>query len=315
MLYRRISMDLTNATSLPESAGGPSHWDSQGLILRRPSGQVVVLANLSAKQAKAQDVRMIGISGPLSHISHRSAGLQSSLESRLRARLDVNGSPEYKLTWKSWDIAPGRRICALRASVPRTCVKDCTGWPSPVANDAKSSDYTYANGDKNKVCLKLGGAAKMAGWPTPVVADAKRGTFASEAQAKGKDGKRGAQLPTTAKIAGWATPRATDADKNVRSPAGALKEAERKGGNNDLGTTAAIAGWATPAASEPGGSAEQFLERKRRARANGSTLGISLTALSLQVQTGNSGVLNPDLSRWLMGFPAEWGYSGATETQ
>jgi DNA (cytosine-5)-methyltransferase 1 len=37
-------------------------------------------------------------------------------------------------------------------------------WPSPVTNDAKGSDYTYANGDHSRPCLKLPGAAKLATW-------------------------------------------------------------------------------------------------------------------------------------------------------
>ena len=45
-----------------------------------------------------------------------------------------------------------------------------------------------------------------------------------------------------------------------------------------------LAGWATPAAHEAGGTPEQFLDRKRRAVVNGSTLGISLTSLSLQAK-------------------------------
>ncbi len=43
-------------------------------------------------------------------------------------------------------------------------------------------------------------------------------------------------------------------------------------------------GWATPASREAGGTPEQFLERKRKAIANGSQLGVSLTSLSLQAQ-------------------------------
>lgn len=55
---------------------------------------------------------------------------------------------------------------------------------------------------------------------------------------------------STGSLTGWATPRATDGDKNVRSPEGALREAQRKGGNNDLGTTAQLTGWPTPKAND-----------------------------------------------------------------
>src|SRR5690242_21166272 len=57
--------------------------------------------------------------------SSPSAVLQSSLESRLRARLDVHGSPEYVLTWKTWDMPSGPLICALRASARPTSGNGC----------------------------------------------------------------------------------------------------------------------------------------------------------------------------------------------
>lgn len=95
-----------------------------------------------------------------------------------------------------------------------------------------------------------------------------------------------------------------------------------------------LAGWATPAAREAGGTPEQFLERKRKAKEKGAQLGVSLTSLALQAQlaasgqeqngspagTENTGQLNPELSRWLQGLPKEWGEaaprkSKATETR
>src|SRR5690606_9334955 len=75
-----------------------------------------------------------GTCGQSSTGSSRSAILQSSLENRLQARLDVNGSPEYALTWKHWDMPSGPPICALRASTRRISDKGYTGWPTPMAN-------------------------------------------------------------------------------------------------------------------------------------------------------------------------------------
>jgi hypothetical protein len=48
---------------------------------------------------------------------------------------------------------------------------------------------------------------------------------------------------------------------------------------------ALLTGWATPASHEAGGTPEQFLDRKRKAVKNGAQLGVSLTSLSMQVQT------------------------------
>jgi hypothetical protein len=77
-------------------------------------------------------------SGPLFTHSSPSADLQRSLENRLRARMDVSGSPEYALIWKVWDMPSGPPICALRASARRTSGNDCGGWPTPRKTDVTS---------------------------------------------------------------------------------------------------------------------------------------------------------------------------------
>lgn len=148
-------------------------------------------------------------SGPTTSVSSRSAALQSSLESRLRAKMASAGSTLYALTWKERATPSGHRIFARRASAPRTSdngsglsgwttprANDSTGakippgreggialktaallagWGSPTVNDAKNSEYTYANGDHSKVCLKLPGMAKVASWPTAAARDWKDG--------------------------------------------------------------------------------------------------------------------------------------------
>ncbi len=53
---------------------------------------------------------------------------------------------------------------------------------------------------------------------------------------------------------------------------------------SETASTGSQTGWPTPAAQEAGGTPEQFLARKEKARANGSQLGISLTSLSLMAQ-------------------------------
>ena len=77
----------------------------------------------------------------------------------------------------------------------------------------------------------------------------------------------------------WPSPRGGDCkqgseDRSARKRRGA--------GGPTLSDAASLAGWATPAAREAGGTPEQFLIRKRRARAKGVQLGVSLTSLSLQ---------------------------------
>jgi len=176
--------------------------------------------------------------------------------------MDVNGSPEYALTWSHWDMPSGPPICRLRASARRTSGNDFFGWPTPSPRDWKNGQASEETMNRNARPLNEQ-AVQLAGWPTPV-------------------------------------------------------------------------------AQEAGGTAEQFLERKRRAVVeNGKSLGISLTSLSLTAElagwstprnadsgprggttgfglrsearlsgfpasTEKRGALDPAFSRWLMGFPHEW---------
>lgn len=185
-----------------------------------------------------------------------------------------------------------------------------SGWPSPVVNDAKGSDYSYSQGNHDRPALKLGGAAKTAAWPTPIAADGRGSagagklelpnvaTLAGWSTASARDWKDSAgmavtatnpdgssrtrldQLPRQAALAGWPAPTAALADKGVRSQEGAIREAMRSKGP-DLAAVSALLG---PA----------------RLTADGRLLTGSGAA------TAPGGRLNPAHSRWLMGFPPAW---------
>jgi hypothetical protein len=73
-----------------------------------------------------------------------------------------------------------------------------------------------------------------AGWATPTSRDHKDGAGSLE------NVPINALLGRQVTLAGWATPRQTDGDKNVRSPAGAMREIERKGAQNDLGLVSGL---------------------------------------------------------------------------
>jgi hypothetical protein len=82
-------------------------------------------------------------SGPLFSASSPSASLQWFLESKLRARMAVNGSPEYELIWKMWDMPAGPPICALQASGRSTRDSDFSGAPTCTAlSPLESADPT-----------------------------------------------------------------------------------------------------------------------------------------------------------------------------
>ena len=133
-----------NTTSLPVSASGASPCAEQDGQMIAKSGLDHAHANLSARQAKERGLLTSGTYGPPSSTSSSSAALQSSLASRLRQRTASLGSTLYKLTWKERVTPAGRRICALRASVPRTGGSVYYGWPTPTSAIQGSSEAPAA---------------------------------------------------------------------------------------------------------------------------------------------------------------------------
>jgi len=212
-----------NATFSPVSGAGamPSVWPD-GLTIDL-YGPAVARASHSPLPENKEDSRMNATYGPISRPSSRSDALQSSLESRLRQRL--NGSDLCEVTWKPWATPWGQCLSRPRARGRTTSGTDTGLWPTATQRDHKDGPY----------CPNV-----------PV--------------------------------------------------------------NGLLGRTV----WATPVARPAGGTPEQFLQRKRKAVANGAKLGVALTALSLQVMNGSSeptekpGALNPEFVCWLMGYPIEW---------
>ena len=171
----RTSPDTLNVTFSPESAGGQKLLGSLiGLVIGL-SGQEAVPASPSASPEKGSPKKIAGTYGPNSGDSSPSAALQQSLESRLRVLLGVNGSIEYALTWKHWDMKSGPPICALRASARRTSDSGFTGWPTPntpsggrsMSPDKMSSTGQTLDGRKHTVSLEhVAKFAELASGPT-----------------------------------------------------------------------------------------------------------------------------------------------------
>ena len=213
-----ISEDSPSATSSPESADGPAPSDSPDGPMTGRSGPDHAPVSRFRSRDSEKAMPTNDTSGPLFTTSSPSASLQRSLANRLHQNLDVNGSPEFALTWKAVDMPAGVPICALRASGRRTSGKDYGGWPTPVPS---SGDQTAANPTpKQTGGDTLGGIAKLAGWPTPNVPNG--GRSISHAEQKGgtyyHEGKKvQVGLEAAAKMTGWPTPIEDDASNVMRS--------------------------------------------------------------------------------------------------
>jgi hypothetical protein len=162
-------LDSPNVISSPESEVGAMPCDSPAGPTINPSGPEAVPASPSAPPANRWVAMIRAIYGRRSAASSTGADLQRYLESRLRARLDVDGSLEYCLTWKSWDM-PGRQpICALRASARRTSGSDYSGWPSPKAKEGRewspNAPKDSASGHGLGAIAQT--APQVSGWLTP----------------------------------------------------------------------------------------------------------------------------------------------------
>ena len=284
----------TNATSSPESAVGLSPCVGPDSKAAPVSGPAPVPVSRFRALAKDRATPTSGTCGPLFTASSPSAVLQRSLESRLRARMDVNGSPEFALTWKTWDMPAGEPICALRASERRTGGKGCIGWPTPQANKntKNSKDPKRMKENGSQTCLA--DAAHLVGWPTPEAEEARRG-FQNR-----NNGKRGTQksLTTVAveSLAAWPTPQEDNANNSAGHKGTAF---------SDLPT---VAGWATPWAED----AESAGMRHSRGVADTLSAQAGQDASRSNAETARPAGfrLNPRFSLWLMGYPDAWASCG-----
>src|SRR5210317_795993 len=159
--------NLLNVTSSRGLESGATRSAPRDGLTTDQSGRAHVPANLSARAAQERGCLTSGTSGLTGTTSSRSAALQRSLESRLRAKTGLVGSTLYKLTWKERTTPSGLSICALRASAPRTSGNGFGSWPTPTTRDHKGG-YIGGRIRNGKISTDtLDVAAQLVGWPTP----------------------------------------------------------------------------------------------------------------------------------------------------
>jgi hypothetical protein len=198
MFHQKTLRDFHSVTFSQALAAGRTHsgWLVAECmnpdLLTRKSGRVAALASHSVSLASAKAQMTRDTFGLLFGGLSPSAGLQSSLVSRLHRQMDDSGSPEYVLTWRRWDMASGEPICALRASGRHTSGSGCFGWPTAAARDWRSEQASqeYENARMNQTRGKpLSQVSRMAvGWPTIQATEARQGY-----QDRSNPHKRGSQ--------------------------------------------------------------------------------------------------------------------------
>jgi hypothetical protein len=168
-----------------------------------------------------------------------------------------------------------------------------SAYPTPQAHDARPAKTLEqieamrdraprrANGgppgisNLNEVVLQMSPAP----YPTPNASWTRGGSI------EHMDGRR-SNLRDTVKLMEPAapTPWSTPMKNDFKGERPATTKRGTGGLPSEAAATMAPSSWATPASREAGGTPERFCERKELARENGSSLGISLTSLSLQAQ-------------------------------
>jgi hypothetical protein len=261
---------------------GPSLFVGLDGLTRDQSGQEVAHVSLSARQALELGLRTQDTFGQLLPGSSSSAALQSSLENRLRAKLSSLGSTLYTLTWKPWNTPSGPSRSRLRASARQTSAIDYFGWPTPLASNASGGGMIQRAMNSTKHGANLNDYAMLAGWPTPTTCDSNRGPSIDFTTSN-------ITLNHAAVLSGWATPTTRDWKSGGADLTNSLVRKDGKLRNDLLDYQAFLAG---PARLTESGQV--------------------LTGLAAGTTSG--GQLNPALSRWLMGLPAEWDDCAPTET-
>lgn len=140
-MFTQTTCEATHSvTSSPALECGATPFGAQAGPTIDLFGPVPVLANLSARQAKELGLMTSGTFGQRSSISSKSVALQSSLESRLRARTQTLGSTLYRTTWKAWDTPSQRSRSRLVASaLPTSGSARIGALPTPTARDWRGS--------------------------------------------------------------------------------------------------------------------------------------------------------------------------------
>ena len=293
-----------------------------------PSGPGVVHVSRFRAEDKDEAMPTNAISGPLFNASSPSADLCMSLANRLAANLEGNGCPLYKQTLSQWDMPAGPPIFRLRALARRTSGNGFSGlldgWRTPDTSmggavaPEKYQEWVNRGGQ-----VRLSTQANLSGWPTPNAIEIEGpadnpGQFSVARRTK-EPGKKTSNLGRMAHLtnvqltiplvasdtnAGIECGVTTDADSRPDVAAEAVANSPTNAPDNPGNVL--LTGWATPTVRDHKDGAASLETNRINARLVMEVRLTGETSNGSPAPTERRGQLNPEFTRWLMGYPEEW---------
>jgi hypothetical protein len=175
-----IDAGYCQLTGIPFNLDNGKTWDSPSIDRINsvkgytPDNVRVILYCINVMANTWGENKIIEISNALMATRRRaSEDLQNYLTESLKARINLDSSPEFALTWKTPVTLSGRPYCRLAASTRHTSGNGFGLWPTPLQADC---DRGYRKPDSRRGAALTGVVA----WPTPMAKDWKSGQVSPE---------------------------------------------------------------------------------------------------------------------------------------